>query len=916
MVLDQSVLPAAPAVMRVAGGPPGGPTVSIPVNPPGGSPEGPLKITERTILREPNVVLPPPALREEIREGGPPGGPLLPPSVCCVTQQEVQQPHVHVHPPPLRRGAPLPCPGAAGGGPPPGSAGGPPTMVIEEEHITEPQPIVKLDKHTVVIPAHSFSPKFIFVGEQWLPAPTETHANDSHSVVLVERTRLGRRDSRKGEAYRAQVYRKVAAHTPQFEKVLLSTEDTDALCCSQADTNHMKLQARALAGILPSLRITTSATEVQHLRYSLVDYTLDGLVNLNTEALKETVGDTCSQPLYLLLRVYECTRVKDLSPPVSPRGAAAAAAEAGDPALGGGGGGLAPSEETDGWAVIYEAPPVDLGDRSRVTSGSVKLHEGARFYYKHQIVPAAPKLFTENKELNAVLPPQGRPVLVETQCNSCEPQLARACFDEAAAAKALGGGPRGGPHLISTVVDIAANTDPPMGVSGRAHCLPYDPQRTPVLAGRLMETAEGTAVSSRAPIKTETLPARPRGPPNTWGGPPPTGVGASHRSPSADAAAYGRRTASGAPTAFGAPPHSSGLLPFGWGEEGPPNREPFLGKADTAAGRFRALCLRQQGLLFENEVVSVSCLVGTSSFPTNRSLHASVELSISSKRGPLGSPYPPGGPASPSAAAGAPTGFHCVRTSVQNEETEALECTVSPIVRAPASGSVGGGPHGGGGPPRVIQTIVITVLKPFLVVPEVILEVGLPDGREDKSIFALPVVLAQFLKPVTLSPAAALQLWFDPSLHSRLTSVRLSPAVSAGGDTLLQEIVSFNGRLQPVTDIKHRLADNALIAVGELAAIGDMEGDSKCIVRLWRGGPATGALAKTGWLLPACGSASVTDSSSSGLSVPLGTDTPLQQSQQLQQQQLLLECVLIDRLRGGGALAHAFEGGPQASSSE
>lgn len=266
--------------------------------------------------------------------------------------------------------------------------------------------------------------------------------------------------------------------------------------------------------------------------------------------------------------------------------------------------------------------------------------------------------------------------------------------------------------------------------------------------------------------------------------------------------------------------------------------EPYTCEVDTAAGRFRVLCLRQQGLLYENDILSVSCLIGTSSFPTNRTLHASVELSIVSKRGPFGGPLgdPQGAHGGPPTGVGAPTGFHCVRTSIQNEESEALQCAVSPIVRAP-----GGAP---GGPPRVIQTVVVTVLKPFLIVPEVVLEVGLPDGREDRSVFALPVVLSQFLKPLSLSPGAALQLWFDVSLHCRLTSVRLSPSVSSCGDAFLHEIVSFNGKLNIIKDIRHRLADNAIIAVGELAAIGDMEGDCKCIVRLWRGGTATAAMAK------------------------------------------------------------------------
>ncbi|KAL8431506.1 hypothetical protein ACSSS7_005215 [Eimeria intestinalis] len=796
---------AGPSQVAVPMGPPVPPSVSIPVGPPGGPPEGPLKITDRTVLRQPSVVLPPPQLQEEFVGARSPVC-CLPPGGSPPAPEAMGTEAVHC--------AAVRCPPAPPVGGPP--SGGPPTMVIEEDHVAEPQPIIKLDKHTVIIPAHSFTPKFIFVGEQWLPAPTETHANCSHSVVLVERARLGRKDSRKGEAYQAQVYRHVAAHTPQFEKVLLSTEDTDTLCCTSRDANHVKLQARALAEILPSLRLTTSATEVQHMRYSLVDYTLEGISNINTEALRGTVGDTCSQPIYLLLRIYECTKVRDFSPPLTPT---AAGTEGAPPPTCQG-----PLEETDGWAVVYEAPPVDLGDRSRVAPEHVKLHEGARFYYKHQIVPAVPKLFEDSKELNAVLPPQGRPVLVETQCNSCEPQLARASFDEAAAARALGGGPRGGPSLLSST-------------SGRASCLPYDPLRPPVLAGRLLETAEGTAVSSRVPIKTETLPPRHRGSRGS-GGPPTYPEGASHRSRSADAASRGAPMM-GAPFYGGAP---GALSPYPF-NAGYPSNNPYLGIADTPAGRFRVLCLRQQGLLFENDVVSVSCLVGTSSFPSNRTLHASVELSITAKRGPsLGSPNQ-ASPSSPSAGGATSTGFHCVRTSIQNEETDALQCAVSPIVRAPANASGGGGGPPGG-PPRVIQTIVVTVLKPFLVVPEVVLEVGLPDGREDKSIFALPVVLAQFLKPLSLSPAAALQLWFDAALHSRLTSVRLSPSVLCCGDALLQEIVSFNGRLQIMRDIKHRLADNALIAVGELAAIGDMEGDSKCIVRLWRGGHTTGAMAK------------------------------------------------------------------------
>ncbi|XP_026190710.1 uncharacterized protein LOC34620557 [Cyclospora cayetanensis] len=693
------------------------------------------------------------------------------------------------------------------------------SMVIEEEQIVEPQPIIKLDRHTVVIPAHSFAPKFIFLGEQWLPAPTESHANGQHRVCLVERARFGRRDSRKGEAYRAQVYRQVAAHTPQFEKVLISSRDTETLCCTSRDTHHVRLQARALAEMLPCLSLRTSATEVQHLRYSLVDYTLQSLENINTERLKEIIADTCNQPMYLLLRIYECTRVPDLSRPSTPTAA--------DASLGAPGSPFAAHEETEGWTVVYEAPPIELGDRSKVAPETIRMHEGARFYYKHPVTPVQPKLFEEKKELNAVLPPQGRAVLVETQCNNSEPQLARACFDDAAA-KALRA-VSGGPPFVSSVVDIAANTDPPKGVSRQPPCFPYDPRRPPILAGCPLETAEGTAVALRPPVKTETLPPRPRGLSSPWS----SREGAPQRSRSADAP-YSKGSL-GAPT--GGFLMGETFLPCGVGSPTERVRDVYPCPADSASGRFRVLCLRQQGLLFENDVLSVSCVIGTASVPINRTLHASVELSIICKMAPLGDTR--GGceglPQSP-VSVGATTGFHCVRSSIRNLENEALQCSVSPIVRAP-----GGGPRG---PPRVIQTVVVTVLKPFLVVPEVVLEVGLPDGREDRSVFALPVVLSQFVKPLSLSPAAALQLWYDTSLHTRLTSVRLSPSVSSCGPSFLEEIVSLGGKLCLIKGIKHRLADSALIAAGELAAIGDMESDCNCIVRFWKGPSVSGATAK------------------------------------------------------------------------
>ena len=144
----------------------------------------------------------------------------------------------------------------------------------------------------------------------------------------------------------------------------------------------------------------------------------------------------------------------------------------------------------------------------------------------------------------------------------------------------------------------------------------------------------------------------------------------------------------------------------------------------------------------------------------------------------------------------------------------------------------------------MIQTVVVTVLKPFLVVPEVVLEVGLPNGEEERNVFALPVVLSQFMRPLRLYPAALLQLWFDGGLHSRLTALRLAPAVAAAGAPLLQQIVSLGGKLGLVCGVRHRLAENSLLAAGEFPAIGDMQGDCRALVRLWRGPhPAAAAAA-------------------------------------------------------------------------
>ena len=137
----------------------------------------------------------------------------------------------------------------------------------------------------------------------------------------------------------------------------------------------------------------------------------------------------------------------------------------------------------------------------------------------------------------------------------------------------------------------------------------------------------------------------------------------------------------------------------------------------------------------------------------------------------------------------------------------------------------------------------MSILSPFLSPPELLLQYCLLDGTEQQIVFALPLLLPHFLLPLQqLSPAAALQLWFDESLYCHFTSLRLSPAAAAAGVSFLQQTVSLGGRLAIIKDIKHAVAQNSLFAAGELLAIGDMKGDSKAIVRLT---PAAAAAAAT-----------------------------------------------------------------------
>ena len=355
-----------------------------------------------------------------------------------------------------------------------------------------------------------------------------------------------------------------------------------------------------------------------------------------------------------------------------------------------------------------------------------------------------------------------------------------------------------------------------------------------------METAEATTVSFKQQIKTEVLPSRRR---YQWGS---TG-GVSYEQQQQQQQQQ-QQHQQGSP---------SGCLLGGrrrqdeggwWGDSSGENHlqqqqqqqqqqheeellysrrslhSPYIAAKETACDRFRWLCLRQKGVVFENNILSVSCLVGTSSYSTTRTLYASIELSFVAKQGALAAAAAATGSGSGSAAAAAaPTGFHSIRSRVEARDKEALLCSLSPIVRAPGETAKSC--------PRAIQTVVISVMKPFLSPPELLLDVSLYSGEEQQIIFALPLVLPHFMRPLQLSPAAALQLWLHESMHARLSSIKLSPSVSSAGLAFIEEVISLGGKFAVIKGIKHRLAANSIFAAAELSAIGDLPADCKAVVR-------------------------------------------------------------------------------------
>ncbi|PFH35845.1 hypothetical protein BESB_054960 [Besnoitia besnoiti] len=659
-----------------------------------------------------------------------------------------------------------------------GSHPGEMTTLVDEESCQTDWGTERKTCNTAVIPAHTFAPEYIFVGEQWLPGAHVTATTCFHAVPLVRLAKYSRRDHSKTESIKTDLYQQTLPDAYKLEKVLLSSQSTSQLDLVSSSRDHIKLQSRALVSILPSLEVSTKAVAFPHLSYCLIEYSVDRLTGIRKTALRDYVGETLNQPLYILLRVFERSSMPGATPPASPGSGREE--------------NTVSEHEEESWKLIYEAPPVRLTepDGCIVDDDVISFREDCSFHYKHTYSPAPPTLF-EAKETEECVAKDKQPIVARhtIPCQTETPFYTR-------------------PQLA--VTDVASPRVKAMNAKILGDTRPCSPR---AIAGRA--TAEACYGDSTDSCRAPESP---------------------HCSGVAAPALTMRKSST-----------SDSTLLRGWGDRsrgyedcwntGAPLykserwiRTTFLPTSAAAsarveaANRFKDVCLLQQGLLYEDDVLSVTCVVGTTVFPSDNVLHASVELSIVNNA--LG-----GGAATLSESLcddrGLPTGFHSVRTVIENVEQGALSCFVSPIVRAP--------PAGPRSPARAVQTISATIMQPFQIVPEVTLEAVLPDGTENRCTFPLPLVITQFMRPVTLSPAAFMQLWFDGTLHSRLMSLRLSRRLTSGGFSELTKVATLNGKFKATDGIKHRLAENSIFAVGELAAVGDMPTDSRCLVRVWQG---------------------------------------------------------------------------------
>ncbi|KYF42300.1 hypothetical protein TGARI_212045 [Toxoplasma gondii ARI] len=234
---------------------------------------------------------------------------------------------------------------------------------------------------TAVIPAHTFAPEYIFIGEQWLPGPYETAKNCFHDIPLVRLAKFSRPDHVKTDSFKTDVYQHVLPYAHRLENVLLSSEHTSSLDLGSCSRDHIKLQSRALVGILPSLHVSTKAVSFPHLRYSLVEYNIERLTCISRRAMRYYIGETLNQPLYIIVRVFERNSVPGATPPASPDN------EQTDE--------LVSEKEQESWTLVYEAPPVCLTElEGRVMDDEViTFDDDSHFHYKHPYTPPPPTLF-------------------------------------------------------------------------------------------------------------------------------------------------------------------------------------------------------------------------------------------------------------------------------------------------------------------------------------------------------------------------------------------------------------------------------------------------------------------------------------------------------------------------------------------
>ncbi|EPR61932.1 hypothetical protein TGGT1_212060 [Toxoplasma gondii GT1] len=80
--------------------------------------------------------------------------------------------------------------------------------------------------------------------------------------------------------------------------------------------------------------------------------------------------------------------------------------------------------------------------------------------------------------------------------------------------------------------------------------------------------------------------------------------------------------------------------------------------------------------------------------------------------------------------------------------------------------------------------------------------------------------------------------------HTHSADITEYGRLKTGDPSELLTIATFNGKFRAIHGIKHRLAENSILSIGELAAIGNMPTNCCCLVRVWQGPFSAASMAK------------------------------------------------------------------------